>query len=297
MTIDEIQNVCFVGAGIMGCWNSMIIASAGYDVVVYDVSEEMIATAPERHKKQMRIASKMGVLDGAKTEVGLCRIRYTGDAEKAVENADLLSESVPERLELKRQIHKEFDLICPDKTIFTTNTSSLLVSEIEDAVNRRDRFAALHFHLYGHLIDIVGGPETDPAIVDILTRFTRSIDQTPVVHTAEKDGYLWNTLLISGHKTAVLLVADGYGTVENVDRSVMAAGYNSTGPFAQLDAVGLDLARDVFQAKYERDKDTDYKRAVDFLDTYIQKGHLGMKTKKGFYTYPNPVWQQPDFLK
>jgi len=297
MAIDEIRKVCFIGAGIMGCWNSLVIAAGGYDAVVYDVSEEMISTAPERQRKQKKIAVRMGILNAETADAALQRIRFTTNAEDAVDNADLLSESIPEKLELKRSIHKKFDLLCPEKTIITTNTSSLLVSEIEDAVKRRDKFAALHFHLYGRLVDIVGGPKTDAKVIETLKRFTQSIGQTPVIHTAEKDGYLWNTLLILNHKNAILLVADGYGTVENVDRSVMAAGYSSFGPFVELDSVGLDLARDVFQAKYERGKDPEFKRAIDFLDGYIKKGHLGIKTGKGFYTYPNPAWQHPDFLK
>lgn len=297
MAINEIKKVCFVGAGMMGCWNSLITAASGYEAVVYDVSRNVIESAPDRQKKQLKIASRMGVIDAAAAEAGLDRIKFILDPEEATDNADLLSESTPEILELKRDIFKQFDSICPSKTIFTTNTSSLLVSEIEDAVKRRERFAALHFHFYGKLVDIVAGPKTDKDIIDILRRFSLSIDQTPVIHTAEKDGYLWNTLLINTHKTAILLVADGYGTVENVDRSVMAAGYNSTGPFIQLDTVGLDLARDIFMAKYKRNGDKEFKRAVDFLDTYIARGELGMKSGKGFYTYPNPSWQQPDFLR
>lgn len=297
MPVNEIKKVGFIGAGIMGCWNSMITAAAGYNAVVYDVSEAIITSAPDRIRKQLKIASRFGVIDSGQAEAGLGRISFTMDAAEVADNADLLSESILEKLELKRRVHQQFDSLCPGKTIITTNTSSLLVSEIEDAVKRRDRFAALHFHLYGKLVDIVAGPKTDAGVVDILRRFTLSIDQTPVVHTAEKDGYLWNTLLIQSHKTAILLVADGYGTVENVDRSVMAAGYNSTPPFVQLDTVGLDLARDIFQAKYERDHDPDFKRAIDFLDTYIKRGELGIKTGKGFYTYPNPAWQRPDFLR
>lgn len=294
--MNTIKKVTFVGAGIMGCWNSLVIASAGYDAVVYDVSEETLQSAPKRQQQQMKTAARIKLVDAKKAEEALARIRYTRDPEEAADQADLLSESVPERIDLKRQVHTQFDLICPEKTIFTSNSSSLLVSEIEDAVTRRDKFAALHFHLFGRLVDIVGGPKADPALADTLTDFVRSFGQTPVVHTVEKDGYLFNTLLIAGHKTAVLLVADGYGTFENVDRSIMAGGLNPIGPFAQLDMVGLDLALEIFRKKYDRDKDPDFKRAADFIDTYVQKGHLGRKTGQGFYTYPKPAWQQPDFL-
>lgn len=296
-THPEIKKVCFIGAGTIGCWNSLIVAMGGYDVVVYDIDKSMLDSAPDKHQQQLKAASKMGILNAELGAEALSRIRFTSDSKEAVENADLLSESVPEKLDLKRLVHRQFDVICPERTIMTTNTSSLLVSEIEDVVQRRNRFAALHFHLYGRLVDIVGGPETSPDVIVLLKQFVQSIDQTPIVHTTEKDGYLWNSLLILGHKNAIMLVLDGYGTVEDVDRSVMAASNSKTGPFAQLDIVGLDLARDIFQAKFDRSADQDFKRAIAFLDGYVARGEYGIKTGKGFYSYPNPAWQQSNFLK
>ena len=294
--INEIQTVCFIGAGTIGAWNSLITAAVGYNVVVYDISREMLESCHARQQKLMRGAVKLGAVEQHAAELGLSRITYTNDLKAAVENADLISESVPENIQLKRNVFAELDSLCPEKTIFTTNTSSLLVSEIEDSVKRREKFAALHFHLYGGLIDIVLGPKAPEALAQLLRRFCQSLNQTPVVHTAEKDGYLWNTLLILNHKNSIMLVLDGYGSVENIDRSYMAAGYNKMGPFGQLDMVGLDLARDIFQAKFDRNGDPDFKRAVAFFDEYIKRGELGMKSGKGFYEYPNPLWQQAEFL-
>lgn len=294
--IPEIKKVCFIGAGTIGAWNAMVTAAAGYEVVIYDINEEMLASCPERQKKLLKGAVKLGTVDQANGELGLANTVYTSNLQKAVADADLISESVPENIQLKRQVFKELDEICPEKTIFTTNSSSLLVSEIEDSVKRRDKFAALHFHLYGALVDIVKGPKASDELAQLLRRFCQSIKQTPVIHTAEKDGFLFNSLLILNHKNSVMLVLDGYGTIENVDRSYMAAAYHKMGPFGQLDMVGIDLARDIFQAKYERDGDPDFKRAVAFFDEYIAHGDLGMKSGKGFYTYPNPAWQQPEFL-
>jgi len=294
--IPEIQSVCFIGAGTIGAWNSLITAAAGYNVIVYDINQDMLDSCQLRQKELMRGAIKLGAVEQASAEHGLSKIIYTNNLEEAVQNADLISESVPENIQLKRDVFTELDAICPKDTIFTTNTSSLLVSEIEDSVKRRSQFAALHFHLYGGLIDIVLGPKAPDQLGDVLRRFCQSLKQTPVIHTTEKDGYLWNTLLILNHKNAIMLVLDGYGSIENVDRSTMAAGYNKIGPFGQLDMVGLDLARDIFEAKYERDGDPDFKRAVAFFDERINRGELGIKSGKGFYEYPNPLWQHPDFL-
>ncbi|GAA6134288.1 hypothetical protein NBRC116188_10770 [Oceaniserpentilla sp. 4NH20-0058] len=297
MQIPEIKTVCFIGAGTIGAWNSLITAAAGYEVIVYDISQDMLDSAPERQKHFLKGAVKLGAIQAQEAEIGLSKITYTTNLEEAISNADLISESVPEKIELKRSVFKQLDEICPEKTIFTTNTSSLLVSEIEDAVVRRDKFAAFHFHLYGGLVDIVAGPKTAEHIPQLLYRFCQSLNQTPIIHTAEKDGYLWNTLLILNHKNSIMLVLDGYGSIENVDRSYMAGGYNGIGPFGQLDMVGIDLARDIFQAKYERDGYIDFKRCVAFFDEYIARGEYGMKTGKGFYSYPKPLWQQPEFLK
>lgn len=294
---QTIKNVCFIGAGTIGAWNSLITAAAGYKVVVYDINEDMLNSCQERQQQLMRGAIKLGAVEAEAAKLGLSNIQYTNNLEEAVIDADLISESVPENIQLKRKVFQQLDAVCPAKTIFTTNSSSLLVSEIEDAVNRREKFAALHFHLYGGLIDIVCGPKACDDLAQLLKGFCQSLNQTPVIHTAEKDGYLWNTLLILNHKNSVMLVLDGYGTVENVDRSYMAAGYNKMGPFGQLDMVGIDLARDIFQAKFERDGDPDFKRAVAFFDEYIARGELGLKSGKGFYSYPKPLWQQPEFLK
>lgn len=296
--IPQIKKVCFIGAGTIGAWNAMITAAAGYEVVIYDIDNDMLNSCQKRQDKLLLAAVKLGAVTLENGELGLKSITYTRNLDEAVRDADLISESVPEKVDLKRRVFKQLDDICPEHTLFTTNTSSLLVSEIEDSVSekRREKFAALHFHLYGGLVDIVKGPKASDDLSQLLRRFCQSIHQTPVIHTSEKDGYLWNSLLILNHKNSVMLVLDGHGSIENVDRSYMAAGYNKMGPFGQLDTVGIDLARDIFQAKYERDGDPDFKRAVAFFDEYITRGDLGMKSGKGFYSYPSPLWQQPEFL-
>ena len=105
----------------------------------------------------------------------------------------------------------------------TTNTSTLLLSEIEGAVGRRDKFAALHFHLFGKLMRHSKGPFTSPEVIDILRRFAKSMGQTTVIIKKEKDGYLHNTMMLEAVKAGVLLVMGGYGDKEDVDKSWMSA--------------------------------------------------------------------------
>ncbi|MBW1710961.1 MAG: 3-hydroxyacyl-CoA dehydrogenase [Deltaproteobacteria bacterium] len=297
MTIEEIKKVCFVGAGTMGCFNSMVTGIAGYDAVVYDVSPEALKHAPERQREIGAHLIETGVLTQDVIDAGLTHITFTEDPKEAVEEADLLSESVFERLELKRETHKQFDEICPPRMIQTTNTSSLLVSDIESAVKRGDRFAALHFHLMASFVDIAGGPRTSPETIDILKRFARSLGQTPIVLKKEKAGYLHNTMLGAFLNSALMLVIDDYADIRDVDRSWMLAHQGQAGPFVMIDGIGLNV---LYDAAMEGAKDAVFgeaaQKVVDFMRPYIERGDLGAKTGKGFYTYPDPEWQKPEFL-
>jgi len=295
MPIDEIQNICFVGAGTMGCFNSLVSAVAGYNVVLYDLSSETLKRVSERHEMLGAAMMDRWEVPEDKLRSAFKRVRTTSSPSEAAENADLLSESVFERASLKRDIHRQFDLLCPARTIMTTNTSTLLVSEIEDAVTRGDRFAALHFHLMATLVDIVPGPRTDPGIIDVLERFARSIGQIPIVPRKENRGYLHNAMLVAWLKSGIHLVAEGIADLQDVDRSWMIV-HGESGPFAVMDSVGLNVVLDILEEEYKRTADRALKKMMALFQPYIEEGKLGMKTGKGFYTYPNPEFREPDFL-
>jgi 3-hydroxybutyryl-CoA dehydrogenase len=296
MPIDEIKKICFVGAGTMGCMNSLVCGMAGYDAVVYDISEEALAQV---HTRQTMIGAglvmEMG-MDQRVIDDGIARIKTIADPAEAAANADLLSESVPERLEIKREIHGQFDELCPPRTILTTNTSSLSLSGIESVVKRGDKFAAMHFHGPETLVDIVKGPRTSPETVDILKRFVKSTGQYPMILKKEQPGYLHNTMFIALLKASALLVADGIADIEDVDRSWMIVQQAGRGPFGMMDGVGLNVALDVVEEDYKHTGDKGSKRMADLLRPYVERGELGIKTGKGFYTYPDAPWLKPEFL-
>jgi 3-hydroxybutyryl-CoA dehydrogenase len=297
MPIDEVNKVCFVGGGTMGCANSLVAAIAGYEAVVYDADQEALKRVPERQREIGALILERGLLNQGLIDAGLARITLISDPGEAAAGADLLSESVPERAELKREVHRHFDELCPPHTIMTTNTSSLLVTEIEDAVGRRDRFAAMHFHGISKLVDIVGGPKTSKEIIDTLRRFVRSLGGVPIVLKKEKDGYLHNTMFINLLKTGALLVIDGYSNKEDVDRSWMLVHQSVAGPFGMMDAVGLNVVLEVAEAQAKHYGGEEYKKMAEFIRPYVERGELGRKTGKGFYTYPDPIFEKPEFLQ
>jgi 3-hydroxybutyryl-CoA dehydrogenase len=298
MTIGEISKVCFIGAGTMGCANSLVAAISGYEVVVYDLSEDSLAqvAATQADMGAHLVATDYCTPD--ELAASTPRITTTTDLARAVADADLVSESVVEELSIKREVHRDLDSVCPAKTILTTNTSGLLVSDIEDVVDRGDRFAALHSHLGSPLIDIVGGPRTSTATLDTLKRYVLSLKCVPLVLHKENRGYVLNALLGPVVTTAMMLVIDGVATKEDVDRAWMKYQGAPMGPFGMMDLFGLNVVYDGWQHR-ESDPVTDAvkPKVAALLEPYLANGEVGAKSGKGFYSYPDPEFGQAGFLE
>jgi len=296
LPIDEIKKVLFVGGGTMGCINSLIAAAAGYEAVVYDVSQKALAQVPVRQKMiAERAVAERGVPQSV-VDAAWPRIKTVADPKAAAEGVHLMSESVFETVQVKRETHQKFDELLPPRAIMTTNTSSLPLSEIETAVKRGDRFAAMHFHGFSPLVDLVGSPRTSAQTIATLKRYVKSLGYYPLVLKKERPGYLHNTLFINLLKTAVLLVADGYADVEDVDRSWILVHPPAPGPFGMMDGVGLNVVLQVAEEEHRQSGSEEALKMADFVRPYIERGHLGMKTGQGFYTYPDPAWMKPEFL-
>jgi 3-hydroxybutyryl-CoA dehydrogenase len=298
MPIDEVKKVLVLGAGTMGTQISFVSAVAGYEVALYDISEQAAQMAPVRQRMWAARVQQMGRANFGDVEKIIGRITYTSDAEKAAKNADLVSESVFENVETKQKEHARFEKLCPSTCILTTNTSSLLASAIDPALKHPDKFAAMHFHSgLSLLVDIMRGNKTSDRTVDVLTRWIRSIGLVPMVMKKEKAGYLYNTMLGSHLKTALSLVIGGYAEPQDVDRAWMLVTGQTHGPFAAMDAIGLDIVRDAGIGLFGAEVDITDEQVLALIQPLIDKGKLGMKTGSGFYSYPEPLFLKPDFLQ
>lgn len=297
MTIEEIKTVCYVGAGTMGCANSLVAAVSGYDVVMYDVSPEGLARVAATQAEMGAYLVATGYCTADELAASAGRIRCESDLAKAVLDADLVSESVIEELSIKRQVHGELDSLCPARTIITTNTSGMLVSEIEDSVKRGDRFAALHSHLGSPLVDIVGGPRTSATTIDILQRYVLSVKNVPLVLHKENRGYVLNALIGPVVSTAMLLVIEGIASMEDVDSAWMKYQGAPMGPFGMMDLFGLNVVYDGWQHRNpDPVADVVRPKILALLESHLKNGELGSKSGKGFYSYPNPAYEQAGFI-
>jgi 3-hydroxyacyl-CoA dehydrogenase len=305
-TIEEIKTVCFVGAGTMGCINALVAAISGYTVELYDISEETLKQVPKRFKEFAPFLIGGGYCTPAQMTAAFPRISAGTDLAKATADADLVSESVYESRDLKREIHQKLDEICPGKTILTTNTSSFLVSDIEDVVDRGDRFAALHSYMGSRLVDIVAGPRTTAKTIELLTRYVESLELVPVLLKKENPGYVMNSLLWAVNTTANALVVEGLATREAIDRAYMVNLKAPMGPFGIMDMIGLDLISSQMNPGQRISRmnvgvesvqlDKGLTKIAAYFEPFIKRGEFGMKTGKGFYTYPAPAYQQAEFL-
>lgn len=298
MTIKEIRKVCVIGGGTMGLQMSLVAAVHGYRVAVYDIAEEEIQKTPECHQQMLNIVKLGDDAGKISGQEALSLIDYTMDATAAAKDADIISESVPEQLALKRAVHAQFEELCPPNAILSTNTSTLLVSDIEPALAHPERFLAMHFHGgLEPLVDIMKGTKASDETIDIVKRFVQSIGLVPQIMKKEQGGYVYNTILAMWYVGGLITVANGVATPEEVDRAWMLVTGQEVGPFGSMDGVGLDV---VYGAVNEASQGTSplsmFGSLADVVKPYIDRGELGMKTGKGFYIYPNPAYQQPGFL-
>jgi 3-hydroxybutyryl-CoA dehydrogenase len=299
MKIEDIRCVLIVGAGTMGQQIGLQCAMHGYEVVVYDIVPEVLEAANAQIKAYAAHLVSQARLTQSEADAALARLSFTTDPEDAAAGADLLSESVPEDPSLKGKVLAQFNELCPPHTIFTTNTSTLIPSMFADATGRPAQFAALHFHTYvwdSNVVDIMPHPGTSPETVELIYAFAQRIGQIPIVLQKENYQYVFNAMLGALNTAAVKLVVDGVASVEDVDRAWMGVMKMPVGPFGILDIVGLKTVWDIVQYWATAVNDPQLQANADFLKQYVDKEWLGVKTGRGFYTYPDPAFARPDFL-
>lgn len=229
------------------------------------------------------------------------RITFTSDLSKAVAEADLLIEAIPEVVDIKTDFYTKLGKVAPAKTVFATNSSTLLPSQFADATGRPEKFLALHFAneiWKNNTAEIMKHQGTDMNVFQEVIQFAKAIGMVALPLYKEQPGYILNSLLVPFLSAAQSLLAKEVADVETIDKTWMIATGAPQGPFAILDVVGLKTAFNIALAQAEATGDPESKKVADLLKTeYIDKGKRGKETGEGFYTYPHPSFMHPDFLK
>ncbi len=299
MKVDDIRKILVVGTGTMGQKIALQCARFGYEVIAYDpISKSLENARVKIPDLAAGLVAKQKMTPEA-SEAALSRIRYTSRPEDGAD-ADLLSESVLEDPDLKGKVFAQFNQVCQPKTIFTTNSSTLLPSMYAEATGRPAQFAALHF--YGvfdrNLVDVMPHPGTSPEILELLAAFAKRIKQVPVVFKREYAGYVSNAIFAVMNEMAFkIALVDKVASVEDVDRAVMLHLGMPVGIFGIIDFVGLDTVWHVLESNAKISGNAFTQQMADiYKREYVDKGWLGIKSGRGFYTYPNPAFERPEFL-
>ena len=298
MKIEDIKRVLILGAGTMGQQIGLQCAIYGYEVVYYDLTQDILDKALKRVAKLGSWYISRGRLTEESLEHTLARISATSNPAKAAQDVDIISESVPEDPELKGKIFARFHKLCPERAIFTTNTSMLIPSMFAEATGRPEKLVALHFHdlRANNIADVMPHPGTDPEVTRLVHDFAVSIGQIVILLHQENSGYVFNTMLSSLFSSALALASRNVAAIEDIDRAWMGVMHTAMGPFGIMDQIGLSTVWTITDYWAKKTGDAQAQANADFLKQYMDKGHLGYKTNQGFYSYPNPAYTQHDFL-
>jgi 3-hydroxybutyryl-CoA dehydrogenase len=298
MKVEDIHRVLILGAGTMGQQIGLECAMHGYDVVYYDLTQEILDKALRRIAKLGSWYASIGRITEEKLQQALARISATPDPAKAARDVDFVSESIPEDPELKGRVLGQFHKLCAGRTIFTTNTSTLVPSMFAEATGRPQKLAALHFHdlRTNNIVDVMPHPGTAPEVVDLVCDFAESLGQIVIKVHREHSGYVFNTMLSSLFSSALMLASSKVAAIEDIDRSWMGVTRMPMGPFGIMDQIGLSTVWTITDYWAKKTGDAQAQANAGFLKQYVDKGYLGFKTNQGFYSYPDPAYAEPKFL-
>lgn len=295
------KHITVAGSGVLGSQIAYQTAFKGFQVSVYDINDQALERAKERIAElKPHYRQDLGATQ-EETDQALDRISFHSDLAQAVAEADLVIEAVPEVVSIKTEFYAKLGQAAPAKTVFATNSSTLLPSQFADATGRPERFLALHFAneiWKNNTAEVMKHSRTDMQVFQDVIDFAKAIGMVALPLHKEQPGYILNSLLVPLLEAAQRLLVREVADVETIDKTWMVATGAPLGPFAILDVVGITTAYNIGQAKADATGDEEFVRVANLLKTeYIDKGKLGRATGEGFYKYPNPSFADPDFLK
>ncbi len=299
MKKEGIRKVAVIGTGTLGSQIALTAAYYGCRVTAYDIVEEALPRMLGVLKMRIQNSGRKTTppfmdLEGTAKQVRICK-----KLDEALESAELVIEAVPEDLELKRRVFKDLDHLSPREAILATNSSSLPVSRMESATSRPEKCLNLHFYSLDQgkiIVDIMGGSKTSPETVAAGKAWVQSIGCVPLTVNKEILGFCFNRVWRAVKKEVLHMWADGYVDFRDIDRGWMISYGTGQGPFGSMDAIGLDVVYGIEMVYYNESKNPG-DHPPDALKKMIERNELGVKTGKGFYSYPNPEYKNPDFLK
>lgn len=294
------KKIVVAGSGVLGSQIAFQAAFHGYDVSIYDISDAVLEKAKQTLRGLAeRYRADIGATQ-AQIDTAAGNIALTTDLATALADADLLIEAIPEAIAIKTEFYGKAGELAPEKTIFATNTSTLLPSQFAEATGRPAKFLALHFAneiWKRNTAEVMGHPGTDSQVFNAVVAFAKSIGMVALPLYKEQPGYITNSLIVPWVTAALKLWASGVAESETIDKTWLIATKSTFVPFGFVDMAGLNTAYNITSAMANATSDPVLAEAARRLkEEYLDKGKLGVSSGEGFYKYPNPAYLNKSFL-
>jgi len=280
-----IRRVGVVGCGLMGAGIVEAAARSGYEVVVREINDALLAKGMGRLRGSLQRGVERGKLDEAGRDAALSRIQGT-TALADLAGVNLVVEAILEQMDDKKALLRELDRLVAPEVVLASNTSSLSITEMAAATDRAERVVGLHFFNpvpVMPLVEIVRGLRTSDEVVGAMRGFAQSLGKTVVV-ARDTPGFIVNRLLIPYLLDAIRALELGVASREDIDSAITLGLGHPMGPLTLLDFVGLDTTYYIAEAMFAEFKDTRY-ASPPLLKQMVLAGWLGRKSKRGFYEY------------
>jgi len=281
----RIRTVAVVGAGLMGSGIAEVCARAGYETWVREVTDDLCRRGLDAIRRSLDRAVEKGKVTAEAREEALSRI-HTTTALEDLASADLVIEAITEEIDLKTELFRTLDRLCPPETLFASNTSSLTITQLAAATQRPDRVVGLHFFNpvpVMKLVEVVRTIATSDETFHSAMEFARKLGKEPI-EARDTSGFIVNRLLVPYVLDAIRGLEAGLGSIADIDKGMTLGTGHPMGPFALADFVGLDTLYRVAEIMFEEYREPRF-APPPLLKRMVTLGHFGRKSGRGFYDY------------
>jgi len=287
MTVDDIKNICVVGAGNMGHQISLLCAIHGYKTICTDIVPDILMKAEKFADTYLPGRVEKGKMTKEMAEAARKNISFTLDLKQGVKNADYVIEAAVEVLEVKRKVFADLDRFAPAHAVLASNSSAIVSSLIADATKRPSKVVNLHFFnpaLVMKLVEVVKGPHVSDETAQGSMDLCLKLEKVPVLIKKEVEGFLLNRIFRVITREALWMLEMGIASAEDIDKACVFGAGHPMGPFRLMDLTGIDLAYIMDVERFRKTGDFADLPVPSIVEKYIQ-GRYGEKTGKGWYDY------------
>jgi len=283
----DIQRVAVVGTGLMGHGIAQTFAVNGFEVSLFSRNESNVEKALQKIQWSLSQFAKKGKMGQQEIEATLARIKTSSSYIEGLIDVDLVIESVPEKMELKKQVFSKIDKYAPDHAIIATNTSALSISEIGRATKRPDKTVGMHWFIPPQLIqlvEVIKGNDTSNKTLNATLNVIKKLGKTPILCKKDVPGFIVSRILVSVFNEAFWTYTRKEASIEEIDSAVKHRGRFPMGWFELVDFVGTDIEHDVSKILYDAHGERFYPH-LEITESLIKSKKLGKKTGQGFYDW------------